>query len=383
MQNSNRVYFSIDPEDRKIVIPVHLSDSITANMVFDTGAFLGTFILDSAWILKHPSYVPSDIIPDTVSAGSSWSNYGMHALKYKDYYRTIKLGNEFLYYDRLLTFNWKYHMGTKTDGLFNIPENDTTHVWEFNFENNYLEIHPVSSFIMPQDCFMLNIEKNEYYPFTVNIPMYIKSTDGDTLSMNYQYFFDSGASDDIGFFYNYEPKFFKNRKDVVWTETPYGYKYHSTVTATLFDSLTLDSLRIYTFSRLSNEHAKCLIGLNFFKRFNVFFDLQKQKIGLQPIKNFQRLVNPNYKRFFYWSIRNSEGKNNIVFIADYKENYFKSAGLQVGDELVMINNILVEKLTREQRYKFFDMDTLFYDIIREGKPLKILIPVDKNFMHGD
>ena len=51
--SSNRVDFTIDPENRTIIIPVLLNDSITANMVFDTG-WNGSLTLDSLFCAINP-----------------------------------------------------------------------------------------------------------------------------------------------------------------------------------------------------------------------------------------------------------------------------------------------------------------------------------------
>lgn len=45
-----RAHFTIDPLDRKIVLPVLFNDSIIANLVFDSGASLGAFIVDSTFV---------------------------------------------------------------------------------------------------------------------------------------------------------------------------------------------------------------------------------------------------------------------------------------------------------------------------------------------
>lgn len=65
----------------------------------------------------------------------------------------------------------------------------------------------------------------------------------------------------------------------------------------------------------------------FLKRFNVFFDMKSQRLGLQPIKNYERVVNPRKKRFHMSSRMNSHGKIIITKIADYESNYIKKAGL--------------------------------------------------------
>lgn len=52
--------------------------------------------------------------------------------------------------------------------------------------------------------------------------------------------------------------------------------------------------------------------------------------------------------------------------------------MQEGDEVITINNIPVRKITNEQFLNHYKLDTVLIDIIREGKPLTIAVPVDKN-----
>lgn len=38
---SNRIYFTLHPEDRKVIVPVQLNDSVNMELVFDTGMGVG------------------------------------------------------------------------------------------------------------------------------------------------------------------------------------------------------------------------------------------------------------------------------------------------------------------------------------------------------
>lgn len=115
----------------------------------------------------------------------------------------------------------------------------------------------------------------------------------------------------------------------------------------------------------------------------MFIDRKNWQIGLQPIKNFQRIVNPLGRRFHYSAPKNSEGKYIVTKIADYKDNYYKTAGLQEGDEIIAINDKLFKDITHEENREFYKTDTLVLDIIRDGESLKIVVPVDKNEKQGD
>jgi hypothetical protein len=338
-KNSNRV--TINPENRQLIVPVQLNDSVTSNMVFDTG--YGVFTLDSSFCVSHNIDLDN---PDAKTlTGSAWTDKSSPGFVYHKH-QDIKIGNVELTYPELRVYSWnKYINSNDSDGILGVPPQDTTHVWELNFEHNYLEIHKASSFRMPKTSFVLPIELEEGYQgysFYVKLPMFIKCANGDTLAMNHTYYIDTGMFNGVAvIFPSNEWEFFNKKEDAVWTQDSGRSRYsrHYTVSATLFDSLVLDSLRIYTVDDSQIKFCKYLLGLNFLKRFNVFFDLKNRRIGLQPINNFQRIVNPLCRRFHYSTIKTQDGKTIVSKVADYTSNYFRTAGLKEGDEIIAINGI--------------------------------------------
>jgi hypothetical protein len=382
--NPNRVYFTIPAADRKISVPIQFHDSITANLTFDTGISgdtLGIY-LDSILIAQHPRIL-SKKNPDMLYGGGvAWTKLRYPSSRYNTPL-TVKIGNNELRYDIVDVMNWRRYMGNNlSDGLFTIPQNDTTHVWELNYEHSYLEIHPAETFTMPGEALVLPIKETDQARFLVELPVKIQCADGDTLTINRTFFIDTGIAWDVALMCRAEELEFFNKKEAVWTSYLDSYFRHYEVKATLFDHFVIDSLRIYTFDRpnyVSDNYANYLIGLHFLKHFNVFFDLKNQRLGLQPIKNFQRIVNPSYRRFHHSTKQMPEGKIIITDVANYQANYYKTAGLREGDELVSINNKNLQEISEAD----FQKDTLIYGIIRNKKNLKLIIPVDKNEVQGD
>jgi len=401
----NRVYFCINPENRQIIIPVHINDSTIANLIFDTTAFL---TLDSSFCASNHTNIDMNSPDASAKMSSAWTYNTAKGTVYNKS-KVVKIGNIDLIYQSFYVCNWKNYMNSNvSDGIFGIPPQDSTHVWELNFEHNYLEIHLAERFQMPKNCFIVPIDRDSvgHYTFEIQLPMKIKYADGDTLTMNRTYFVDTGMFWDIALMPTAkEMEFFNRKKDAVWTQTSVGDKYNRryTVNAKLFNNFVMDSLYIYTFDNPYQINSKYLLGQNFLKRFNVFFDLKKGQIGLQPIKNFQRVVNPLSKRFHYSTVKTHDGKTIVSKVADYPANYIKAAGLREGDEIVTINgnpydnysydylqynrntfiNVLRNKnITREDSHYFKD-DTLVFDISRQGKPMKIVAPIDKNEVLGD
>ena len=383
-----RIPFTINPLDRCIVIPIKLNDSITAHLTWDTGAVLGTFKLDSAFCSKHPSII-GNMLPDKIlSTGSAWKTRRTPTLVYKNS-STIKIGNADLHYNQLRIFDRRVYMNnrSKSNGLFNIPPNDTTHIWELNFEHNYLQIHSSDSFDMPKECFVVPLVKEEHnpYPFNIKLPLKLKLQNGDTLTLNHTFMLDTGMPQDLALLYRAdELTFFNEQKDAVWLQddNPVGYFRYYTVDGNLFGSVQMDSLRVYTYDSRNDVRCQYLVGLNFLKRFNVYFDIKNQQVGLQPIKNFQRVVNPVWKRFHIYHPMNSQGKFIVTKVADYNGSCYKIAGMKEGDEVISINGKKIKEYTYIEAANLMKWDRLVYDILRNGKPMTIVVLI-KNEAPGD
>lgn len=249
-QLENKSYFSFDPQgDRCIFIPVYINDTLVANMIFDSGAALSAFNFDSSFCAEHP-YPAWNDTPDWkgYGSGSTWSHIQDPIKGYNSSVQ-IKIGQTYFTYNFFYIIPYKRtSWNPDIDGLFNIPKNDTTHIWELNFENNYLEIHEIKDFKSPDNCYWLSFQ-NTYnpYPLCVILPLKIKTEDGDTLTIKRPFLVDSGMAQDIVLLNEVpEVKFF-DKKEAVWTQYIQTYNKRYTVEATLFGTLPLKDLRIYTY----------------------------------------------------------------------------------------------------------------------------------------
>ena len=385
---SNRSYFTFDLEDRKVVIPVQLNDSVTVKLVFDSGDNFGynfEFVtLDSSILLVNPS-LPRNHILGTQPWRIAWSPITYPATFYDSMQLKLNLGRTDFVYSVICAWLYKKYMNsTVADGMFNIPKSDTTHVWELNFENNYMEVHTADNYQFPEDCMLLPLEASDYNPFFVTLPLKVRFSDGDTLTIHRKFFIDTGYARDIVLLLGaQEQDYLHQREDAVWLQDLDRYIRYYTVTGTLFDDLQLDSLRLYTLDYKNSVAHPYLIGLNFLKRFNVFFDMKNKRLGLQPIDNFQRLVNPLYCRFHYSTEKNKDGRFFVNCVGDYKENYYKTAGLQVGDEIVAIAGIPYDEITLEMGNQVRRLSVLDVDIVRDGKLQTLYVKVDHNEPTGD
>lgn len=380
--NSNRVHFEINQKGRQIILPVTVNDSITANLIFDTGA--GCLTLDSTFVADNKLFDKSSPPGFTYQSGSGWSYHGRLAQWYDTSY-SVKIGSTNTWHEQVTVVSWRnIFQHNLSDGLFNIPSSDTTNIWELNFEHNYLEIHSSDSFRMPQNCFLTSIKEQNGRRFIVSFPLLVKCVGGDTTTINNTYQIDTGMAWDFAIM----PKakdfnFFHQKEDAVWTEYQNEYHKYQTVNATIFDGFVVDSMRIYTFADSYRLRSEYYVGLNFLKRFNVFFDMKNNQMGLQPIKNYQRVINPDHRRFYFSATQTSDKRIVVTNVADYKTNYYKKAGLQEGDELITINGKPAIDISYQEKSDFHKQDTLWFTVLRNKKQMNIVIPVDKNDKQGD
>ena len=388
VDTSNRSYFTFDLEDRHVAVSVQLDDSVTVKLGFDTGHFMGyeyeLVILDSGILSANPSLSQKRVL-GTAPMGTAWSTTRYSAIFYDSMQLKLQLGRTDFIYSEIQAMPWKKLMNsTFTDGLFNIPKSDTTHVWELNFENNYMEVHPADDYEFPEDCTLLPLEVYDYCPFYVTLPLKVRFSDGDTLTIQQKFLIDTGAPRDMILLLEAEEqKCLHQREDAVWLQDLGRYIRYYTVTGTLFDDLRLDSLRLYMLDYKNSVHHPYVVGLNFLKRFNVFFDMKNKRLGLQPLRRFERLVNPLYTRFHYSTRKSQDGRFIVDCVGDYKENYYKTAGLQVGDEIATIEGIPYGEITLEIANQLRLLETLVVGVVRNGKPQTLQVKVDRNEPAGD
>ncbi len=378
-ENPNRVPFDIIPGYTLMCIHVQLNDSITANMIYDSGAVDGIFRLDSVFAAKHPSVIPNVQPTPYKLHGTAWHDTKEYVLNHVyDVSQAFKIGDTQIKYNSINLYDMQRFYGKNDifNGIFNIPKNDSINVWEWNFEHNYLEIHPSEGFVMPEDCLLFPFERIGYYDYYIKMPLTIHFSDGDSLKMNETFFIDTGNASDITIVYPAaELEFLKSKEDVIWYKFgSYDFfrKYNANIT--LSNGYRINSVDIYTSDKAYRVASKYTLGLNFVKHFNMFIDRKKRLIGLQPINNFNR-VHSAEEQLYYYSKPNKEGKYLVTMIADYKSNNFKNAGLVVGDQIIATNGVLMKNITLKQEVGFLEADTITLDILRKGEPIRLTVPV--------
>ena len=377
-------------EAPKLLIPVTLQDSIPAKLVFDTGWGIPT--LDSTLVYQYPSLTPKDIPSREYGIGSAWNpasvrKAALYFIPEFEFFK-LKLGESPMHFGYWTIGNYrKLSNVNDADGITGIPSADSTKVWGLNFENNYITIEEADSFEMPKGymVFPMNVVTYPAVGMTihVNLPLKVQTSDGDTVTIHRDFFVDTGAWNDIILTSEAsELAFFDNKKDAVWIATPYNglYTRNHEVKVSLGEYED-DSFRVTTHDHKSNVSSRYLIGLNFLKHFNVYFDFQRKVMGLKPIPNFERIIDKHARRYkvgFNMEIINKQQRFIIETIADNKENNYYTAGLRVGDEIISANGILWKDLTPEQKETLYQGDFIRFKTIRDGQNMEISVPVNKN-----
>jgi len=372
-----KVYFHIPKDLPRIIVPTIINDSIQADLTFDSA---GTLWLDSTFCVQNKIKFDNKI---AYPGGVAWST-SRTPFHFSNTPISLSLGEHHIIYKRSEIADWKRYMGQyQAVGMFDTPIDDTTHVWEINFEKEYLQIHPSSSFRAPEGTTFFPMEADGER-FLITIPITAKFSDGSVIKGRWKGLIDTGAHQDI-VLVNGAPEIniLKKRNDAIWTITPNGYNRWNEVSATVFDKYKLDSLRLYTVQNRVTIDANYVIGINFLKHFNVFLDLKNKRLGLQPLEHFIRITDPLARRYHAHLNPLKNGRFVIDHIPNYESNYLKKAGLKVGDEIISINGIKYGSITDNDRTKMQSSDILKYKIRRQGKIKEIIVHVNKNEKQGD
>ena len=388
--NEKYVTFEFSDESPNLVIPVTLQDSIPAKLIFDTGWGIPT--LDSALVSQFPSLTPKGVPSQEYSVGSNWNPASARKcmLYFDKEFETLnlKLDNnsmDFGYWN--VGDFYKIFGANDVNGIMGIPSADSTKVWGFNFEHKYITIQESDSFEMPKECmlFPMKVVTHPHVAMTINVnlPLKIQTSDGDTMTLHRDFFIDTGAWNDIILTSEAsELAFFDTKKDAVWIATPYNglYTRNHAVKISIGDYED-NSFRVTTYNHETKVANRYLIGLNFLKHFNVYFDFQRKVMGLKPIPYFERIIDRHARRYhmgFNIETINKQQRFIIETIADNKENTFYTAGLRVGDEIISANGILLGNITLEQREAMYQGDSIRFKIIRDNENMEISVPIDKN-----
>ena len=362
-----KIPFTFTPERKLISVPVTIQ-GVTGNFLFDTGVyFLG---LDTTFAAK---IAPYDSIRNQQKGHSSsdYASWNKSPVNIYEGLLNVEIGSHNFDVEKFRVGDFHDFLQIpEFDGIFGLKDFNPRYVWEVNFEENYISIIPSDSFHIDEDFLTLPLRLDEYgFTFTT-LPVAIRTKQGVEVKSEEEYLIDTGSYTDILFLNNTEEAKKLNTKNnsAYWLHDYHFWEGEIYVCG----RVKLDSARVYVYDfPLSN--SKRSLGMNFFKRFNVFFDMKNRLLYLKPIKKkFERikwLKRPWGK--FSSSLKN--GKDIIDRICDYKENPAIKAGFQVGDEIISINGKLNSEYSEEDWEKLSKEEIWNYVIKRDGKLLNLTL----------
>lgn len=391
--NDNKSFFYFPEDYPRIVSPVMINDSIKTNLIFDTGGWL---LLDSAFCSKN-NIIPEESYNSIFRTG--WTAQTQNGMVVKAPIH-FSLGKQDVKFDYFLCSDYVSYFGFEDPcNFYNIPQNDTLNVWEINFEKNFIQLHRQADFRSKGIHFFPLERKNGN--FYINVPIAIRFRDGTSIVRTLKCLIDTGTHRDIVLANDDDIcKDFEGRKDALWYCLGNSYYKMFETEALVFNKFTLKDVRVYSFpSSVSGIESDCVLGINFLKNFNVYFDLKEKRLGLRPVKNFHRIFTHHVRRYHFSSDYNGEGEPVIAHIAEYEGNFYKDAGLNVGDVLVSVNDVKWEELVAEHYYEVAILerfhnsgkndfsekndfiirpDTLNFTVRRGGQEITIPVVVDRH-----
>ena len=362
-----KIPFTFTPERKLMSVPVTIQ-GVQGNLLFDTGAYvLG---LDTTYAAK---IAPYDSIRNQQKGHSSsdYASWNKSPVNIYEGLLNVEIGSHSFGVEKFRVGDFHDFLQIpEFDGLMGIPDSDTLNVWELNFEENYISIIPADSFQIDEKILTLPLRLDEYgFTFTT-LPVTIRTKQGVEVKSEEEYLIDTGSYTDILFLNNTEEAKKLNTKNdsAYWLHDYHFWEGEINVCG----RVKLDSARVYVYDfPLSN--SKRSLGMNFFKRFNVFFDMKNMQLYLKPIKKFERI---KWSKRPWGTLKTvwKDDKLIIDYICDYQDNPAVKAGFQVGDEVVSINGIKLDSEYSEEDWEKLSEEEIWnYVIKRDGKLLNLTL----------
>jgi hypothetical protein len=381
MQYPNRLYFRIDSVTQHIIVPVQVSDTVVARLVFDTDHW-PEMILDSSFFFSH-HLMAGMPFTELMHSLPVMKQFNIKSFRY-DTTQHFSVGQTAVDFHRIDVMPVKI-LDESIDGFFNIPEKDSAHVWELNFKESYLEVHTSDTFHMPEGCIILPIlgQPDAYAPgYCIKMPLQLVFGK-DTLTSDYLYRIDTGMLYELLLSYpSEEITYLYNHPDNTWYagNSNDNKRWLNMAKAKAWNHFEMDTLAVLS---MMNDYIMSYkyIGLPFLRRFNVFFDMKSRQVGLQPIRYAD---SRNALRGLYFCVDTAltgEGAYRINFMRNTKDNYYQAAGLSLYDEIVSVNDVAYKEVV-QRKVKIGDIiaksDTLSFEIFRDGQSTEVVVPIPED-----
>ena len=363
-----KIPFTITPQRRLMSVPVSIH-GVKGNLLFDTGG-TGFLSLDTTYAENIEPFDSVEVQWEGL-VGGGYSGFKTSSINNYKGLLNVYIGShrfEKMYFS-VGDFRKIFEL-SEFDGSFGIPRRDSTSVWQLNFEENYISIIPADSFYVDKSFLSFPLIWDKDGNVHIDLPLEICMSHGKVIKSNGRFLIDTGSIADVTYIGDIdEVKALNVDKDSAY----WLYNRHFwDATIKVCDKVGLDFSRVYIYDLPVNMSHRRILGLNFFKRFNVYFDIKNEKLYLQPInKKFERITQG--KKPWHQADNRISGKHVFIEnIGDYKDNEAIKAGFKVDDEVLSINGIKnISCLSPEQEKKLLSDNIWNYVIKRKGKILHL------------
>lgn len=350
-----------------IVIPIHINDSDTLNFILDTG--LRFTILS---LLPNGEDITFEYVSETTISGlgeeedsKAWITYG-NSIRIKD------IIGEFssLYVLDRDRFNLSSQMGIEINGLIGY-ELFESFIIEIDYVNEKIKFYSPDKFTYKKKhskwaSYPIEIYNNKPY-ILLPVTFFNDST------VNTKLLIDNGSSDALWLFPNTNSniiypsegkEFYLGQglngniygKQSRVKNVQIGKNVLENVTASFPDT---SSVRFSLLNDVQDRNGS--IGSEVFRRFTVFIDYTNKKILFKPNSNFSDEFNFNLSGIEITSPFIGVPYFQISQVRD--DSPADAAGVEVGDQIIKINNIFISS------YTFNDVINLFHS--KEGRKIKL------------
>lgn len=351
---------------RYICFDVMLRDSVSARMIFDTGA--NNMLLDSAFYAYY--FAANGNLRKAVLGGAG---NGMEMANIDASGWSYRVGNKSHTEQMTVVLNLRKIVGDDVDGLFGLPFMQGERV-EFNYADGYMRFltagEEIANDFMRVDCKWLGNKKER-----IILPLSITFADGYTF--NGDFLLDTGMPGTLSLNSTTAKKL--KAKGVLDDAGKFVYTVGGIGGSAVQNDIcasritvggyALNDVRINwsenSLGSLADDSYSGLVGNGLFERFDVVFDFVEWVIYLRPNRNFAA-PQPNYFGIAFTPMADHWIVNGLL-----EGGNAEKAGLRRGDRIEAINGIKATDSNASSLYPLPEKLTL--TVMRDGKIVEISV----------
>ena len=358
-----------------IVVSAIINDSITAKLLFDTGA-TGLY-LDSSFVSKT-SLSKLELANAVIAGAGNQGHVDINIIKSNI---SCKIDTFRYYSDTVPILNLQDIVGSGIDGIIGI-EFVKNYLLKIDFYNKRLHLLKSAKDLKTENSIPFIFSNNRIY---INAETEFQNGK----KINGQFLLDLGSQGALSFTSVFAQK--SNFNNLIYNKQKYiiqnggvsgkssGYDFRVNYVKLgniKFNRPVLD-YSLDTLGAMSSNSYIGLVGLEFLNRLDLIFDFTHNKLYLEPNKKISDKFKATRTGFYYLLLNHSDSLRQITSI--YEGSIADKKGLRLGDTILKINSRHIKSFTNKQIDDLFDMDKeIHFVILRNGKECTVnIIPKEQ------